>query len=56
MSDFVQESRGLFDGAVESHGCAGDLRGDGDLGVLEPLLEEGGQEPVDEGEARCRPV
>lgn len=51
VSDAVEEPAGLADGPVEGHGCDGEERGDGDLGEFEPLVEDGGQEPVDEGEA-----
>jgi hypothetical protein len=51
VSDVVEEPAGLTDRPVEGHGCHGEERGDDDQGELEPLLEHGGQEPVDEGEA-----
>lgn len=51
VSDVVEEPTGLADGPVEGHGCHGEERGDDDLGELEPLVEDGGQESVDEGEA-----
>lgn len=51
VAGFVEEAPGLADGPVEALGNHSEERGDRHLRKPVSLVEEGGQEPVDEGEA-----
>lgn len=51
VPDRVEELVGLADASVDGLGRDGEEAGDGDLREPEPLIEEGGQESVDQGEA-----
>lgn len=55
VSDFGEQVAGLADGPVEGHGDHGEEWGDGDLGKPVPLVQEGSQESVGEGEAGTAP-
>lgn len=51
MADFVEEAPGLADDPVQALGNHCEERGDRHSWNLVSFVEEGGQEPVDEGEA-----
>ena len=50
VAGLVEQSSDVADAPVDGFGADAEQGGDGDLGQGEPVVEEGGQEPVGEGE------